>query len=127
MLFFTTRPSSEWRPHHSGQPVRKSLCRHLPPGYRALFGCLDARNAVSLLALLLTEKKVLLTSRHAALVVEVAEGARHLLFPFKWCHCYLPRLPLQVRRENGETTTVATAIDARRAGRPAFSSRRRGA
>jgi len=62
----------------------------------SLVTCLSAENILSCFALLLLEEKVVMYSRSAALVVEVMESLRALLFPFDWQSCYISRLNLSL-------------------------------
>jgi hypothetical protein len=58
-----------------------------------LFECLSAQSIASFLAVLLTERQVLLVSSQYALLTLCAEAITSLLFPFKWVHAYIPILP----------------------------------
>lgn len=58
-------------------------------GLERLFQCLDVGHALTVLALLLLERKVLVVARHESLLAEVMEAFRALLFPFKWESCYV--------------------------------------
>jgi hypothetical protein len=51
--------------------------------------CLDVGHVLTVLALLLLERKVLVVARHESLLTEVMEAFRALLFPFKWESCYV--------------------------------------
>ena len=61
-------------------------------GFATLFQCLDVGNVLTVLALLLQERKVLMVCKHESVLAEVMEAFRALLFPFKWESCYVPRL-----------------------------------
>ena len=58
-------------------------------GFERLFQCLDVGHVLTVMALLLLERKVLVVARHESLLAEVMEAFRALLFPFKWESCYV--------------------------------------
>jgi len=61
-----------------------------------LFGMLSPPNVLFLVNCLLLEKKVVLRAKSAASLTAASEAALSLLFPFAWCHPYIPVLPLQL-------------------------------
>lgn len=60
--------------------------------FHSLFSSLDVTNFMTLFALVLLERKVVIVSKHASVVTEVCESLRCLLFPLEWESCYVPRL-----------------------------------
>eukprot|EP00123_Amoebidium_parasiticum_P017482 comp23868_c0_seq1/m.41816 comp23868_c0_seq1/g.41816 ORF comp23868_c0_seq1/g.41816 comp23868_c0_seq1/m.41816 type:complete len:1378 (-) comp23868_c0_seq1:289-4422(-) len=58
-----------------------------------LFHALDLPNIATLLCLILTEAKILIQSRHYALLTPIAESLTSLLFPLRWQHIYVPLCP----------------------------------
>ena len=58
-----------------------------------LLASFPAKVAVQLLVAVASEHRVLLVSSHMHLLTLVAESLRVLLFPFKFCHTYIPVLP----------------------------------
>jgi hypothetical protein len=59
-----------------------------------LFKCLDVDSIIELFACLLLEKKVLLFSKHKALLTQVMNCFVSFLFPFQWKHTMIPILPM---------------------------------
>ncbi|KAJ7998153.1 hypothetical protein DPEC_G00219640 [Dallia pectoralis] len=57
------------------------------------FSLLGVENLVSLLTSVLLENQVLLLSNDYQRLMTVSECITTLLFPFQWCHIYLPVLP----------------------------------
>ncbi|CAM9302288.1 unnamed protein product, partial [Phaeothamnion confervicola] len=60
--------------------------------FQELFASLSVSNILNVLALLLSEGKILLISKRASLVTQAAESLLALLFPLMWENCYVPRL-----------------------------------
>jgi hypothetical protein len=58
---------------------------------------LTPRQAVSLVASLLLERRVILVARDAETVSAAVHAANALLYPFRWQHIYLPLLPLALK------------------------------
>eukprot|EP00026_Physarum_polycephalum_P001980 Phypoly_transcript_01984.p1 GENE.Phypoly_transcript_01984~~Phypoly_transcript_01984.p1 ORF type:complete len:956 (+),score=127.35 Phypoly_transcript_01984:107-2974(+) len=61
--------------------------------FELLFRVLDLQNVVLLWSVVLLEFKVVMHSKHAALLGIVSECITALLYPFKWFHIYIPLLP----------------------------------
>ena len=61
-------------------------------GFDTLFRALDVGNVLTVLALLLHERKILVVAKHESLLTEVMEALRALLFPYKWESCFVPRM-----------------------------------
>lgn len=59
---------------------------------RSLFECLEVERILQLILCMMLEKKILLYSRHTALLTIVTEGVSALLYPFKWDLVYVPLL-----------------------------------
>ncbi len=59
-----------------------------------LFECLSPENILSLFALVVTERQVLLISSQLSLLSICAEAVTSLMYPLTWTHCYIPILPL---------------------------------
>eukprot|EP01135_Chromosphaera_perkinsii_P000024 Nk52_evm3s16 gene=Nk52_evmTU3s16 len=77
------------RPPKSGLPLMDFSL--LP-----LFCALDIDVIIDIMALLLSEAKVIFFSRHHALLAPIAEAVCSLLFPFKWQHIFIPVCPILV-------------------------------
>ena len=73
------------RPRLQGLPF-------LDLGFATLFRCLDVGNVLTVMALLLQERKVLVVAKYESVLTEAMEALRALLFPFKWESCYVPRM-----------------------------------
>lgn len=73
------------RPRLQGLPF-------LDLSFATLFRCLDVRNVLTVMALLLQERKVLVVAKYESVLTEAMEALRALLFPFKWESCYVPRM-----------------------------------
>ncbi len=58
---------------------------------------LTPRQAVTLVASLLLERRIILVARDADTVSAAVHAASALLYPFKWQHIYLPLLPLALK------------------------------
>ena len=95
-------------PQSQGIPVRASTLAPIvlpPPSSAALapplldldfisiFRTLSISNILRVFTVLLREGRVLLLSSCGAVLAEVAEIFRALLFPLKWQCCFVPRLP----------------------------------
>lgn len=61
--------------------------------YRPLFTCLSIPNVLVVMGCLLQEIRIVLVSKHYALLGPVSEALLSLLFPFHWQGMYLPVLP----------------------------------
>jgi hypothetical protein len=71
----------------------------MPPAdisWEALFTTLSPEVIIHLFTALLCEQQILLLSNSVGKLAEVAEGLLALLYPFKWCHTYIPLLPAAV-------------------------------
>jgi DENN (AEX-3) domain len=69
---------------------------HLPMAnfsYRPLFTCLSIPNVLVIMGCLLQEIRIVLVSKHYALLGPVSEALLSLLFPLHWQGMYLPILP----------------------------------
>jgi hypothetical protein len=62
--------------------------------FELLFRALDIQNILLLWSSVLLEFKVVLHSKHTALLGIVCESITSLLYPFRWFHIYIPLLPL---------------------------------
>lgn len=61
--------------------------------YHRLFACLEIKTVImTVLGLLVLERKVIVMSTRPSLVLDVCELLRSLLFPFELCAPYVPRL-----------------------------------
>lgn len=58
---------------------------------------LTPRQAVTLVASLLLERRIILVARDAETVSSAVHAANALLYPFRWQHIYLPLLPLSLK------------------------------
>ena len=70
--------------------------RHSPArdfSFRPLLSSLCLRNLVSLWALVLMEKKVVVASRNRSLLTPICETIKTLLYPLEFYHVYIPVLP----------------------------------
>ena len=61
-----------------------------------LFQCLDVSSVMMIWALLLAEQKVVLQAKQPHILTMAAETLHALLFPFSWCHVYIPILPARL-------------------------------
>jgi DENN (AEX-3) domain len=61
--------------------------------YQPLFACLSVPNVLIVMGCLLQETRVVLVSKHFAILGSVAEALLSLLFPLHWQGMYLPILP----------------------------------
>ena len=59
-----------------------------------LFKCLDVDNIIEIYSSLMLERKVLMLSRHKALLTKVINCFLSFMFPFQWKHPLIPILPL---------------------------------
>ena len=59
-----------------------------------LFRCLDVDSILQVYCCLLLEKKVLVISKHKALLTQVIYSFMTFMFPFQWKHCLIPILPM---------------------------------
>jgi hypothetical protein len=67
----------------------------MPPvdiSWKALFA-LRPEMIIALFNLLLCEQQILLLSNELGKLADVSEALLALLYPFKWCHTYIPLLP----------------------------------
>ena len=62
---------------------------------------LTPRQAVTLVASLLLERRIILVARDADTVSAAVHAANALLYPFRWQHIYLPLLPLALKVKGG--------------------------
>ena len=62
---------------------------------------LTPRQAVTLVASLLLERRIILVARDADTVSAAVHAANALLYPFSWQHIYLPLLPLALKVQGG--------------------------
>ena len=62
---------------------------------------LTPRQAVTLVASLLLERRIILVARDADTVSAAVHAANALLYPFRWQHIYLPLLPLALKVRGG--------------------------
>ena len=70
--------------------------RFFPPmdlDFAAPLRCLSVENVLTVFSLLLREEKVIFLCRSNALLTEVMETFRSLLFPLRWSSCFITRLP----------------------------------
>jgi len=58
---------------------------------------LTPRQAVTLVASLLLERRIILVARDADTVSAAVHAANALIYPFSWQHIYLPLLPLALK------------------------------
>lgn len=61
-----------------------------------LFKCLDVENIIEIYSSLLLERKVLMISKHKALLTQVINCFLSFMFPFQWKHPLIPILPLSM-------------------------------
>jgi DENN (AEX-3) domain/uDENN domain len=61
-----------------------------------LFECLSPENVLSLFALILTERQLILVSSQYSLLTSCAEAVTSLIYPLSWTHAYIPILPKQL-------------------------------
>jgi DENN (AEX-3) domain len=61
--------------------------------FQPLFTCLSVSNILVVIGCLLQETRLVLVSKHYAILGPVAEALLSLLFPFRWQGMYLPILP----------------------------------
>ncbi|CAN0117344.1 unnamed protein product, partial [Phaeothamnion confervicola] len=61
--------------------------------YAAPFHCLSVAHVVAVFSLMLQEGKIIFLSKRAALLTQVMEAFRSLIFPMTWQSLYVPRLP----------------------------------
>ncbi|KAM3577162.1 hypothetical protein VYU27_001078 [Nannochloropsis oceanica] len=73
------------RPRLQGLPF-------LDLSFATLFRCLNVGNVLTVMALLLQERKILVVAKYESVLTEAMEALRALLFPFKWESCYVPRM-----------------------------------
>ena len=59
-----------------------------------LFKCLTIDQIIELYTCLLIEKKILLISKHKALLTQVMNSLISFMFPFQWKHTFIPILPI---------------------------------
>lgn len=89
----------------------------LPPlgasaSIRSLFACLEPQDAVLAFTAALLERRILLVSKRAALVSDVAEALRALLFPLRWEGVYVPRLALPILETLDFPGAILAGVDA---------------
>lgn len=65
-----------------------------------LFQLLDIDNVLLLLSCLLSEQRVVFHAAHRAVLAPCTEALINLLFPFTWCHVYIPYLPAFISLED---------------------------
>ena len=59
-----------------------------------LFKCLDVDSIIEVYSCLMLERKVLVLSRHKALLTQVIYCFISFMFPFQWKHPLIPILPI---------------------------------
>jgi hypothetical protein len=58
-----------------------------------LFRCLDVDNIIEVFSCLMLERKILMVSKHKALLTQVINCFLSFMFPFQWKHPLIPILP----------------------------------
>jgi len=61
--------------------------------FETTFRCLGMKEFIQLFSLTLLEKKIILHSKHVAVLNEVASALRTLMFPLRWQNIYVPVCP----------------------------------
>lgn len=97
--------------------VREPPDAELPPlgassTIRSLFACFEPQDAVAAFSAALLERRLLLVSKRAALVSDVAEALRALLFPLRWEGVYVPRLALPILETLDFPGAILAGVDA---------------
>lgn len=103
-------------------PIEIKLAREppnaeLPPlgasaSIRSLFACFEPQDAVAAFSATLLERRLLLVSKRAALVSDVAEALRALLFPLRWEGVYIPRLARPIVETLDFPGAILAGVDA---------------
>ncbi|KAJ8599692.1 hypothetical protein CTAYLR_004756 [Chrysophaeum taylorii] len=103
-------------------PIEIKLAREppdaeLPPlgasaSIRSLFACFEPQDAVAAFSAALLERRLLLVSKRAALVSDVAEALRSLVFPLRWEGVYVPRLALPILDSLDFPGAILAGVDA---------------
>jgi hypothetical protein len=91
MLHLSLVPPPQVPPHLGNSTANAGI------SLARLLWFLTPRQAVTLVASLLLERRIILVARDAETVSAAVHAASALLYPFKWQHIYLPLLPLALK------------------------------